>query len=330
MKAAVVKRPYELAVEEVDKPKIKEEEVLIEVKASGFCGSDLHIFEGKSNRVKYPLIIGHEASGIVVGSKNDHIENINKNVLIYPIIGCNKCKYCRLGSYHLCTKSKAIGFELNGSHAEFVSIPYKNLIPTNLDFSKASPLACAGLTVYSAFKNYALNYVNREDYVLIVGVGGLGHIAIQLLKHITPNIIAIDKDDDKLSFAKRLGAMYTLTKSSSADEIVKITEGGVKIAFDFVGNDETLTLCFESLCQQGRLVIIGAGGGTARYTGPDFKRREIVSSVVGSIEELRELVNLVENNKLQVLTQSYSLDEIHDVLGLIKSGKILGRAVLEI
>jgi|ECHhosMinimDraft_1075155.scaffolds.fasta_scaffold01364_2 propanol-preferring alcohol dehydrogenase len=330
MKAVVVEKPNKVIIKEVEKPKIENDKVLVRILASGICGSDLHIIEGKSDRVNFPLIIGHEPAGIVIETNEENISLLNKNVILYPFIGCYRCVYCEKGYYHACKSSKAIGFELNGSHAEFISIPFKNLIPTSLDPVKAAPLACAGLTVYSAFKNYAANFLTKEDYALIVGVGGLGHIAIQLVKRLTPNIIAIDKNEEKLLFAKKLEAKHVFTNEVSIDELISIADERIKLAFDFVGTNATLKLCYDSLSYEGRLVLIGAGGGSFIYQGPDFKRRNITSSVVGSITELEDIIRLVERDEIKIYTESFPLEKINEAINLVRIGSILGRAVLVI
>ena len=295
---------------------------------SGVCGSDVHIIQGKLERVKYPLILGHEAVGRVYETCVEIPKQLSDKVIVYPTTGCLECMYCRSKSYEMCNVSRTIGFELNGSHAEYLFVPVENLIPTTLDPIHAAPLACAGITSYSAIKNYVMNRIKPVEYTLLYGVGGLGHIAIQLMRKLAPSIIiAIDKDQSKLKLAEKFGAEIVFQKASS-EEIRKLSAGGVSFALDFVGSDDSLALCFDSLKFGGKLIVIGSGGGTLAYRGPDKKRREIVGLITGSIHELQELVKFVEKGEIQIVTQRFSFEGFREAISLIKDGKVVGRAIL--
>src|SRR5215203_2543607 len=224
--AKIVKVNQPLQIEESKTPKPKGSQVLVKVQSSGVCHSDIHLWEGgyegpqgqflktTDRGVKYPLTPGHEIAG-VVDSLGEQTEGFAKNekVLVYPWIGEGLCPACRTGEENLCDKPRSLGIYNDGGYAEYVLVPhYKYLVKIgndnnsnnnnrhNLDIDAAATLSCSALTAYGAVKNANLS---PNDNVVIVGVGGLGLMAIQLAKAITGSrIIALDRDEDKLKAAK--------------------------------------------------------------------------------------------------------------------------------
>ena len=221
MKAArIVKLNEPLQIQDLQTPKPKGSQILIKVLSSGVCHSDVHVWEGyyegidgqqlktTDRGVKYPLTPGHEIAGII-DSLGEEAEGFSKNdkVLVYPWIGEGVCPACRIGEENLCDKPRSLGVYIDGGYAEYVLVPsYRYLVKIgdDMDIDTTAPLSCAGLTAYGAVKNANLK---PDDNVVIVGTGGLGLMAIQLVKAVTgAKIIAMDLDDQKLDVAKKNGA----------------------------------------------------------------------------------------------------------------------------
>ncbi len=233
MKAARIVNVNEpLQIQDLKTPKPKGSQILIKIQSAGVCHSDVHVWEGfyegidgqqlktTDRGVKYPLTPGHEIAGIVDGL-GDESEGINKNdrVLVYPWIGDGVCPACRMGEENLCDKPRSIGIYADGGYAEYVLVPsYRYLVKIgdDMDTDTTAPLSCAGLTAYGAVKNANLR---PDDNVVIVGTGGLGLMAIQLVSAVKgANIIAMDLDDQKLDVAKKNGANIMLRLICSYSE----------------------------------------------------------------------------------------------------------------
>src|SRR5579862_8802018 len=226
MKAAILrdfKKP--LSIEELERPHPEADEVLIQVEACGACHSDLHVADGDwpqlAGIVKRPLILGHEIAGQVVG-KGPAVRDLQIGDRVgVPWIywSCGDCEFCREGNENLCTRQKITGVTVDGGYAEFVKAPASHAlkIPDNLSSIEAAPLFCAGLTVYRALK-HAGTLAGRR--LAVFGVGGLGHLAVQLGSIFGADVTAIDISDEKLELAKSLGATETLNARSV--EIVKL------------------------------------------------------------------------------------------------------------
>src|SRR6476660_9566266 len=214
MRAARIVKPKEaLEVQELETPKPKGSQVLVKVLSSGVCHSDIHLWEGgyegpggtflktTDRGVRYPLTPGHEIAGTIEEMGSEARDEFQKNeaVLVYPWIGEGLCPACRLGEENLCDKPRSIGIYQDGGYAEYVLVPsYRYLVKigNDMDMDSTAPLSCAGLTAYGAIKNANLK---PDDNVVIVGTGGLGLMAIQLVRAVTgANIIAMDLDDQKL------------------------------------------------------------------------------------------------------------------------------------
>ena len=219
MKAArIVKLNEPLEIQDLQTPKPKGSQILIKILSVGVCHSDVHVWEGyyegidgqqlktTDRGVKYPLTPGHEIAG-VVDDLGEESEGFNKNdkVLVYPWIGDGVCPACRIGEENLCDKPRSLGVYVDGGYAEYVLVPsYRYLVKIgdDMDTDTTAPLSCAGLTAYGAVKNVNLK---PENNVVIVGTGGLGLMAIQLVKAVTgAKIIAMDLDDQKLDVAKKM------------------------------------------------------------------------------------------------------------------------------
>jgi propanol-preferring alcohol dehydrogenase len=337
LKAARVRSPRESVIlQDVDEPEPKGKEVVVRITGSGVCHSDLHIIDGELERVKYPLTIGHEPSGYVykVGTEAADTVRTGEKVVVYPTFGCGVCRHCLKGNENLCQRAISVGFETDGSHAEYLLVKSpRYLYPiSQLQPSEAASLSCAGVTVYSAIKNYIIPNSYPGSFVLVIGVGGLGHIAVQILGKLTPaQVIAVDVDERKLRMAEELGVEYAILggkRSSVAEEITRIGGNDISAVIDFVGTDETLRLGYDSLGIQGNLVVIGAGGGILEYRGPDPKNRKITGPIMGSLIDMKEIVEMAEEKKFLIKCETFNLTEIGKVLEKIRYSEIVGRAVV--
>src|SRR5580700_1028013 len=220
MKAAILhefKSP--LIIDDVDRPQPDAQEVLIEVEACGVCHSDLHLADGDWPQLvpitKMPLILGHEIAGRVVekGASVSHLEVGDRVGVPWVYWTCGQCDFCREGNENLCVKQKITGVTVDGGYAEFVKVPasHATRIPDGLAFVDAAPLFCAGVTVYRALKHAKIQPGQR---LAVFGIGGLGHLAVQIGVGLGALVTAIDVSDEKLAQAKSLGASATLNAAS--------------------------------------------------------------------------------------------------------------------
>jgi len=260
MKAARIIKPKEsLQVQDLDIPKATGSQVVVKVRSSGVCHSDIHLWEGgyegiegqflkaTDRGVTYPLTPGHEIAGMIESLGEEAAkEAIDKNdkVIVYPWIGEGVCPACRVGEENLCDKPRSLGVYTDGGYAEYVLVPsYKYLVKiADLDTDVAATLSCSALTAYGAVKNADLK---PNDNVVIVGAGGgLGLMAVQLAKAVTgARIIALDLDQEKLKVAKENGADETVSPidGDPAKRVMEITDNlGADAIIDFVNASKTV------------------------------------------------------------------------------------------
>ncbi|MEM1606504.1 MAG: NAD(P)-dependent alcohol dehydrogenase [Fervidicoccaceae archaeon] len=342
MRAAVLKKPMDrLYIEDVETPRPRGSEVLVRVRASGVCHTDLHIWEGhygpirvEERGVRFPLIMGHEIAG-EVAEVGDQVEGFSKGdrVVVYPWIGDGTCKACLTGNENLCVRgTKPLGILRPGGYAEYVLVPSpRYLVRTNADLVKSAPMACAGITAYNAVKKAE---PSPGDVIMIIGVGGLGHIGLQIARKLYgAQVIAVDVREEALKLAETLGADYAINpaRADVQEEVKKITGGvGVDAAIDFVGVSDTFSKALASLKRGGRLIVVGLGGEYANIVLPLLPLRniEIRGSYVGSLRDLVEMVRLVERGVINVEAETHKLEEINDVFERLRKGLVRGRAVI--
>jgi alcohol dehydrogenase, propanol-preferring len=348
MKAAQVISPKEpLELRELPNPDPAGKQVVVQVHSSGVCHSDIHIWEGgyegakgqlmsvEERGVKFPLTLGHEIAGTVeaVGSGVSEFK-VGQRVLVYPWIGDGVCPACQVGEENLCDHPKSLGVFQNGGYAEKVLVPDEKYLVDigNLDFDLVSSLACSGLTSFTAIKNAA---VSPKQTLVITGIGGLGLMAVQIARATTnPNIIAVDIDDKRLEQAKKLGADYVVnSKLGDAPKQVKdLTSGlGADAIVDFVNGPKTVGPGIDMLRKRGRLVLIGLFGGSIELSLPlvPLKAMHILGSYTGKLADLADLVALTKRGTIRpIVARKYSLTEANEALLQLKSGKIIGRAVI--
>jgi propanol-preferring alcohol dehydrogenase len=341
MRCAVLEKPLDrFLLKEADTPEPKGFEVIVRVKSAGLCHTDVHIWEGhygplkvEERGIKFPLILGHEIAGEVfkVGEYVTEIKPGDK-VVVFPWIGCGFCKACRKGEENLCVLgTKPLGIIRAGGFAEYVLVPHqKYVVKVDVDLIKAAPISCGGITAYNAVKKAELL---PDDIIIVIGVGGVGHLALQMIKKMYGvTLIAVDVRESALKLAEKLGADYVFnsTKNNLAEEIKKITYNlGVDAVIDFVAHADTVSNAFNILKRGGRLVLVGIGGEYINLTLPliPLKNVSIRGSYVGSITDLMEVLALLKKGIIDVATTTYTLDQINDVFESFRAGQIVGRAV---
>jgi alcohol dehydrogenase, propanol-preferring len=336
MKAAVLhelKKP--MVVEEVARPVPGEGEVLIKVEASGVCHSDLHVAEGDWKQfagiTKLPLIVGHEVAGKVVelGPGVSELKVGDRVGVPWIYWTCGECEFCREGNENLCVKQKITGVTVSGGYAEFIKAPasHATKIPDAVSSVQAAPLFCAGVTVYRAIMQAKPQCGQR---LAIFGVGGLGHLAVQVAVHLGLEVSAVDVADDKLALAKSLGA--TNTFNAAASNVVKEIRrlGGAHIVLVTSGSKAAYDTAFYCLRPTGTLLAVGLPANEISFPAIMMAAGEvnIKASAVGTREDLKQVLALAAAGKLHCQVAARPLADVNAVFEDMRAGKIAGRVVL--
>ena len=327
-------------VTDVPVPEPQASEVLVEVAAAGLCRTDLHIMSSAPGAYPYtlPFTLGHEVAGQVaaLGSEAFGVE-VGDSVVVYSRWGCGTCWQCANGRDNACVRTQhgphGGGLGRDGGLAEFLLVPSaRYLVPApGLDAVRAAPLTDAALTSYHAVR-LSLAQLHSESTAVVLGVGGLGHMAIQVLKAITPaRIVAVDMRDAALQMARTAGADATLSANGlTSQDIRNATDvDGASVVLDFVGNNTTLTLAAGSVAQGGDVTFVGRGGGELRVAPGLLPYETTVRMPTwGTIAELAEVVALAITGKIHSETEVYDLDDAVSAYGKLRQGEVLGRAVV--
>jgi alcohol dehydrogenase, propanol-preferring len=336
MKAAILHDfKKALSLEQVDPPKVEAGEVLIEVEACGVCHSDLHVADGdwvQLNRiVKKPLILGHEIAGQVVekgaGVKDLQIGDRVGVPWIYWT--CGQCEFCREGNENLCANQKITGVTVDGGYAEFVKAPatHATKIPDGLSSTEVAPLFCAGVTVHRALKQARISPGQR---LAVLGVGGLGHLAVQIGCSLGAEVTAIDVSDDKLELARAVGASVTLnaTTTDVAKELRK--RGGVHVAVVTSAANAAYQTAFACIRATGTLVVVGLPAENICFPPILMASLEISirASAVGTRQDLREVLAMAAAGKIRCQVAARPLAQANEVLQQLRRGQVSGRVVL--
>ena len=345
MKAAVLHQydttltnPEFVTLEEVPEPKIqKSTDVIIRIGGAGVCRTDLHVIEGiwrEKTNVKLPYVMGHENAGWVeqVGKS---VENFKRGdpVICHPLISNCHALGARRGEDMHNEGSEFPGIDTNGGYAELLRTGESSLIklPQTLAPKDVAPHADAGLTAYHVAKK-ASRHLLPGQHVIVIGVGGLGHIGIQVLKALcSADIIALDRSDMALTLAKECGAHHTVKADENQIEAVrKLTDGrGAEAVIDFVGEGNSIENGLAMTRRNGAYYIVGYGG-EIRISALDMitTERRIIGNLVGNYSELVELMELANRGQVDLSTKQYKLQDANRALRDLNEGKIKGRAVL--
>jgi Zn-dependent alcohol dehydrogenases len=328
-----------IEIKEVEKPHIDKGEALVAVRGLGLCGSDVKIVHKFIEPPYYPFIIGHEIAGELIDALPSNeverniiklIRNCDNNLIVYLYVGCGVCKYCIKGERNLCYNVRRIGFEINGGLAEYVKVPISNLVPLPKPLTyDYAVLADAGATVLRALKKVKLK---PNLNVAVMGVGGLGSLAIQILKISGCKIIAFDKKEEKINYAMELGADIAIDVSNY--QKFSGIEDNVDIFLDFVGNKESQILGINTLRKGGKLLQVGYTESTLSEIPNKtlvYKEIKIIGSLGNSINDLYEVIQLAINGYIKSnVTNRYNMEEINNAITDLKENKILGRGIINL
>jgi NAD+-dependent secondary alcohol dehydrogenase Adh1 len=339
MKAARLHRYHEqLRVEELDEPRITgPHDVIVRIGGAGLCRTDLHIQEGQwaqKSGVQLPYVPGHENAGWIyeVGSAVTNVAP-GDTVIVHPLVTCGLCRACRSGDDVHCSDSSFPGISVDGGFAELLKTTARAVVklePT-LHPKDIAALADAGLTAYHAVKKAAaLLYPGTT--AVVIGAGGLGHIGIQCLKALTPaEIVVIDPSERALALAGELGADHTVqVDGKHVGTVLEMTDGaGAEVVIDFVGENGAIDDGVAMLRQAGSYYVVGYGANINVPT-IDVISREInfIGNLVGSYNDLDELMTLAAQERVSLHTSVYPLEAIDDAMADLDHGRLQGRGIL--
>ena len=330
-------------------PEPQGEEVLLRVEAAGVCHSDVHIWDGhfdlgdgkqislESRGVHLPFTMGHEIAGEVValGPQASGVK-IGDKVVAYPWIGCGECAVCNKGEELLCLNPRTLGTRRAGGYGTHVIVPQgRYLLPHDgVPQGLAATYTCSGITAFSALKK-TREHLGADNHLVIIGAGGVGGSAV----HIAPaavagKVIVADIDAQKRAHARQMGAVATIDNAApdAVKQVMQATDGGAAAAIDFVGSPKTMEFGVNILRKGGKLVMVGLYGGANPISTVmfPFKMMTIEGSYVGTLDDLRELLALVQAGKVPPIPiETRPADQASAALSDLKSGgKVRGRVVL--
>jgi threonine dehydrogenase-like Zn-dependent dehydrogenase len=323
MQAAVFHKPFDVRVENIKTPKPKEGEVLIRMKAASVCGTDVHMYRGKVDIVA-PLVLGHDGSGVIekVGKGVSGFERGDR-VIPSIVFSCQRCAFCRGGKRNLCKKAAYIGFETNGTFAEYLVAPVRCIfkIPRNVSFEEAAVVEPIELALHTV----ELLKPKKGETVAVIGQGPIGLMATQVATSAGARVIAVDTNKKKLALAKKFGAAFVIDTSRKdvRKEVLKLTNGGADCAIEAVGSQPTIDLAARVTKPLGKIALVGEG---KNLRGPLLKHileQTIVTPVSGSGWEYRRALRLLSAGKVDVkslVTDVVKLGELPGVLRRIADG----------
>jgi NAD+-dependent secondary alcohol dehydrogenase Adh1 len=327
-----------LKVESIAEPGITDpHDVIVRIGGAGLCRTDLHVQEGqwaeKSN-VELPYVLGHENAGWVheIGSAVSNVA-VGDTVIVHPLVTCGLCRACRVGDDVHCENNLFPGISVDGGFAQLLKTTARSVVKLDpiLHPRDIAALADAGLTAYHAVKKAAA-VLPPGSRVVVIGAGGLGHIGVQVLRALTPaEIIVIDPSEQALALAAELGADRTVkVDGTHRDTIMELTDGlGAEAVIDFVGERGAIQDGIAVLRQAGSYFVIGYGENIDVPT-IDIISREInfIGNLVGSYNDLSELMTLTVQGKVTLHTSAYPLDAVNDAMADLTNGRLQGRGIL--
>ncbi|MGK3206022.1 NAD(P)-dependent alcohol dehydrogenase [Amycolatopsis sp. MEPSY49] len=310
-------------------------DVVVRIGGAGVCRTDLHILEGQwkeKSGVTLPYTIGHENAGWVhaIGSAVTNVAEGDK-VIVHPLITCGLCRACRFGDDVHCEQSRFPGIDTAGGYAEYLKTSARSVvkIDDSLEPADVAALADAGLTAYHAAAK-AARRLRPGDKCVVIGAGGLGHIGIQVLKAISAaELIVVDRNPDAVKLAVSIGADHGVT-GSPVSQVLDLTGGhGAEAVIDFVGEGGATRDGIAMLRRAGDYHVVGYGENIDVPT-IDIISTEInlIGNLVGSYNDLCELMVLAAQGRVKLHTARYRLEEFQTALDDLEAGRIRGRAIL--
>lgn len=336
MQAAVVRAfGQPLALEEMPIPTPGPGEALVRVVASGVCHTDLHAADGDwPVKPTLPFIPGHEGVGHVaaLGPGVSGLKEGDRVGVPWLYSACGVCSYCLTGWETLCPRQQNTGYSVNGAYADYVLAPaaYVGVLPDSIGFAEAAPVLCAGVTTYKALKE---TEAGPGEWVVIVGVGGLGHLAVQYAKAMALHVAAVDVSDDKLDHARALGAEITVNAATTepVSAIQQQIEGAHGVVITAV-SPTAIQQGIGMLRRRGTCVVVGLPPGD--FPTPIFdvvlKRLTIRGSIVGTRKDLQDALQFAADGSVRATIEMQPLDAINTVFKRLRHGAVQGRVVLQI
>jgi NAD+-dependent secondary alcohol dehydrogenase Adh1 len=327
-----------LKLDQLDEPKAKgPHDVVVRIGGAGLCRTDIHIVEGQwaeKTGVQLPYTLGHENAGWVaeVGSAVSNV-SVGDTVIVHPLVTCGLCRPCRAGDDMHCVSGAFPGIDTEGGFADLLKTSARAVVKLDpvLHPKDIAALADAGLTAYHAIRK-AASLLHPGTKAVVIGAGGLGHIGIQCLKALTPaQVIVVDPSEAALALAGELGADYTVqVNAGHVATVQELTEGqGADVVIDFVGEKGATKDGVAMLRRAGSYFVIGYGENLDIPT-IDIISSEInfVGNLVGTYNDLAELMTLTAEGKVTLHTSTYPLEGINDAMADLDGGRLQGRGIL--
>ena len=336
MKAAVVHRFGEpLAIEEVDIPTPGRNEVLVQIKATGVCHTDLHAANGDwPVKPNLPLIPGHEGAGVVVqvGEGVTHLKEGDSVGIAWLHDACGSCEYCITGWETLCEQQNDSGYSVNGSFAEYAigHADYVGRLPDDADYVQIAPILCAGVTTYKGLKE---TDAKPGEWVAISGIGGLGHVAVQYAKAMGFKVVALDVAADKLALARELGADVAINArdEDAVEQVMTATGGGAHGMLVTAVSPPAFSQALHMVRRKGTVAMVGLPPG--EFPTPIFdvvlKRITLRGSIVGSRKDLSEALAFAAEGKVKTHVHEKRLEDINTIFEDLEHGRVDGRIVIK-
>ena len=337
MKAAVVREfGKPLTIDEVPVPEPGDGMIQVAIQASGVCHTDLHAAEGDwPVKPNPPFIPGHEGVGFVsgVGKGVRLVKECDRVGVPWLYTACGHCRHCLGGWETLCTEQKNTGYSVNGGFADYVVADpnFVGHLPANVDFAEMAPILCAGVTVYKGLK---VTDTKPGDWVVISGIGGLGHMAVQYARAMGLNVAAVDIADDKLALARKLGATVTVNAKNEdpAEVIRRETGGGAQGVLVTAVSPKAFELAIGMVARGGTVSLNGLPPGDFPLDifGMVLNGITVRGSIVGTRLDLQESIDFAARGQVKATIHTAKLEDVNDVFAKMRRGEIEGRIVLDI
>jgi threonine dehydrogenase-like Zn-dependent dehydrogenase len=318
MKALVIRKPGEAAVESVTEPVVTGEMLLLKVRMIGLCGSDLNSFRGKNPMVSFPRIPGHEVAATIV--KGNSTLAAGTDVTMSPYTNCGKCASCRRNRPNACQFNETLGVQRDGAMVEYMTMPIEKLYPAKLSIKEL----CLVEPLTVGFHSVARGRVTAQDSVAVIGCGGVGLGAVAASHFTGARTIAIDVDDIKLGIAKKAGADYSINsqQESMHEKLLELTNGlGPDVIIEAIGLPQTFRAAVEEVAFTGRVVYIGYAKEPVAYETRLFVQKEL--DIMGSRnalpEDFRQVIRMLENHLFPVEEAVSVIATIEEAPGLLRA-----------
>lgn len=325
MKAAVLHAPGDIRIENVTNPKIKENEVLVQIYSCGICGTDFHVYKGE-REVQLPLIQGHEIAGKVVEiGKNVSKNLLNERVTIEPNFTCGKCFFCKTGRYNLCRNRQTLGLTIPGGFCEYVAVPQEYVWKMSENISYDEGAIVEPLTV--GFHAVERANIRLGQRVVVFGLGIIGLSIVQCAKHAGAQVCAVDLVESRLELAKNLGADKTLNASIGEvileSDINEWSKGYIDVTFEAVGVPAVQEHALRMVRPGGKVILVGQSASPMKLSSLFVTRREI--EIIGSLACLLDfpiVIEMLDRGVIKgkpLITHRFKLEEVKKAYEMIEN-----------